>query len=116
MNEYSDYILELYRNPVYKQRLPNPTYTAEATNLSCGDSILLDLELTDDTITAVGWAGDGCAISQAGMSILADKLVGLSIAEAKSLTAAQITNEVGIKLSPRRLRCVLLGLEAVRKL
>lgn len=116
MNEYSDYILELYKNPVKKQRLMSPTQTVESINTSCGDSIIIDLLIENNIIRDIGWEGKGCAISQAGMSIIAEEIVGKTVDQTVALESAFILNSIGFSLSPKRTKCALLGLEALRKL
>lgn len=116
MNEYSDYILELYRNPIKKKRLQNSTHTTAYTNTSCGDMVTIDLLVNNDTIIDIGWDGSGCAISQAGMSILADQLLGKKYTDLHTIDANNILQEIGFSLSPKRTKCALIGLEALRKL
>jgi nitrogen fixation protein NifU and related proteins len=116
MSEYTDYILDLYKHPILKKRLTTPTITSNSSNASCGDTIVLDVQIDNAIISNVGWDGTGCAISQAGMSILAEELIGKTLKQAQEIDATVITNEIAIELSPRRLRCALLALEAVRNL
>jgi nitrogen fixation NifU-like protein len=47
-------------------------------NPTCGDEITLQLQLDGDTITTLGWEGQGCAISQASASLLSDLAPGLT--------------------------------------
>ncbi len=47
-------------------------------NPVCGDEITLRACVNEGMITALTWEGDGCAISQASASILADLAPGLS--------------------------------------
>ena len=79
MDLYAENILDHYRHPRGKNRLEKPTVTHNETNVSCGDSLTVDLIVDDGKITDIGWDGTGCAISQAGMSILTEELEGSTL-------------------------------------
>ena len=113
MDLYAENILEHYRNPRSKKRLKKATASREEVNASCGDSIVLDLSLKGKRIEHVGWEGAGCAISQAGMSMLAEEIVGKTMEEALSLPPKFLQNLLGVPISTRRLKCALLPLLAL---
>ncbi len=52
-------------------------------NPTCGDEIRLRVRLDGDAVDALGWEGQGCSISQASASVLAEQAPGLSVAEAR---------------------------------
>ncbi|ROR66101.1 Fe-S cluster assembly sulfur transfer protein SufU [Agrococcus jenensis] len=51
-------------------------------NPTCGDEIRLRVRLDGDAVDALGWEGQGCSISQASASVLAEQAPGLTVAEA----------------------------------
>ncbi|ERG63846.1 hypothetical protein L332_05090 [Agrococcus pavilionensis RW1] len=53
-------------------------------NPTCGDEIRLRVRLDGETVDAVGWEGQGCSISQASASVLAEDVPGLTAAGARS--------------------------------
>ena len=55
-------------------------------NPSCGDDIKLFLKLADGVIDDASFTGDGCAISQASVSIMIDLVRGKTLQEAKELS------------------------------
>lgn len=114
MDLYAENILEHYRRPRSKTPLSAPTVTHGERNASCGDDLTLSLLLKDGTIAGVGWDGQGCAISQAGMSILSEKLIGLPVAEAAALTPATMLEWLGVPVGPRRQKCALLALHGLK--
>ncbi len=114
MDLYAENILDHYRHPRSKGRLPSPTVTREEVNLSCGDQLTLDLVITNDHIESIGWEGSGCAISQVAMSLLSEELVGKSVAEAEALTKEDIYKMLGVPIGPRRVKCALLCLSALQ--
>jgi len=52
-------------------------------NPTCGDEIRLRVRLDGDAVDALGWEGQGCSISQASASVLAEQAPGLTVAEAR---------------------------------
>lgn len=60
--------------------------TSHQHNPLCGDEITLRLRLEgDDVIRDVTWEGNGCSISQASASMLAELVDGMPRAEASAL-------------------------------
>lgn len=114
MDLYAEHILDHSRSPRGKGALP--AFDAEHTELnpSCGDTIHLQLSVADGVITACAWEGEGCAISQAGMSILWENLVSMRVEDIAVMTPKQILAELGVPVGPRRLKCALLALHTVQ--
>ncbi len=52
-------------------------------NPACGDEIRLRIRVRDGAVDALGWEGQGCSISQASASVLAEQAPGLSVADAR---------------------------------
>lgn len=113
MDAYADAILELYKHPIYKERLANPTVSCTKVNTSCGDTITADVVIKNNVITAIGWDGTGCAISQANMSLLADNLIGKTITEVLTMSEQAVIEQLEITISVRRSKCALLGWQVV---
>jgi len=67
-----------------------------------------------DTIDEVKFSGRGCAISQAATSMLTEMVKGRSAAEVASLPRDELLEEIGIPLTPVRLKCALLGLSTLK--
>ncbi len=112
---YREFILEHYRNPQNYGTLEAPTFEAEGQNPLCGDELHVQVEVDDeDRITQVRFTGQGCAISQASMSILSEELPGKTLDEVAAMSREDVTELVGIELTPVRLKCALLGLVVVK--
>ena len=87
-------INELYSQTIKEHNLyhHNRHLLEEATiempgkNPSCGDDIKLFLKLADGVIEDASFTGDGCAISQASVSIMIDLVRGKTLEEAKELS------------------------------
>jgi nitrogen fixation protein NifU and related proteins len=129
---YQEIILDHYRNPLHKG-LREP-YEAEVhhVNPSCGDEITLRVHLdgtTDEaTVVDVSYDGQGCSISQASASVMADLVIGKTVKEAmivgeeflalmQSRGAGEPDEDVledavafvGVSKYPARIKCALLG-------
>lgn len=86
LNElYTEVITEYSRSKKHRHPLENPSVTMRGVNPSCGDDISLSLDIKDGTINQVAFTGEGCAISQASTSIMADLMEGKTLSEAKRL-------------------------------
>lgn len=116
MNLYQEEILEHYRHPHHKKRLESPTASFEAVNPLCGDKLGVDVEVEDGVIKDFGFWGDGCAISQASMSMLSDQIVGKQMKEVIRIGENDILNMLGVPIGPNRMKCALLSLKVLEQL
>jgi nitrogen fixation NifU-like protein len=112
---YQDLILDHYRNPRNHGRLEHRTHHAKARNPTCGDELTMDIKVKNDKLEAVRFEGVGCAISQASASLLTEAIVGMKVDDVRALGPDFIFKFLGISLSPGRIKCGLLPLEAVQK-
>lgn len=114
---YRENILDHYRNPRNFGFLNKYDATWQESNLFCGDKIGMQvkLKIKDRIIDKISFYGEGCAISQAAASMLTEKVKGKSLREAGLLRVKDITNLLGVQLSPLRLKCALLPWEVLQK-
>ena len=117
MNDlYTEIILDHYKNPHNHGRLKDASLSIEEDNPTCGDKIQLDIKINKKGIVEkIAFTGQGCAISQASMSMLSDKLKGKSIKEIKETSNEDIFKMLKVEISPGRAKCALLGLIAAKK-
>jgi nitrogen fixation NifU-like protein len=85
---YRELILDHYKRPHHRDKLPSPDVTAEGFNPVCGDEIEMELDFEGDRLAAIGVRGRGCSISQASASMMSDVVEGKSIAEIRGLSDA----------------------------
>jgi len=111
---YAENILDHFKHPRNTGSLTAPTITHREENLSCGDDLTLSLLIEDDTIKSLAWHGEGCAISQAAMSLLSEGLIGLAVSDAEALTKEKILEILGVPVGPSRLKCALLCLHTLK--
>ena len=107
--DYREYILDHYRNPRNYGKLEHPDVHAEDSNPLCGDQVSMDLQIAGDHVTEVRFRGRGCAISQASASMLTEMALGHTRDEARAITRETMLEELGVPLSPARVKCALLG-------
>jgi nitrogen fixation protein NifU and related proteins len=111
---YREYILDHYKNPRNFGRLESPTLSHEEDNPLCGDVVGIDLQLKDGNIEEVRFHGRGCAISQASASLLTERLKGISLDEARKISKEDVFEDLGIDISPARIKCALLSLKVLK--
>ncbi len=111
---YRDFILDHYRNPRNAGTMEAPDATFEDNNPLCGDKIRMDIKLRDGVVSDIKFRGRGCAISQASASLLTESVVGKTLAEVSKIGKEEVLENLGIKISPVRLKCALLGLKVLK--
>jgi nitrogen fixation NifU-like protein len=125
---YQEIILDHYRNPLHKG-LREP-FDAEVhhVNPTCGDEVTLRVKVVDGVVTDVSYDGQGCSISQASTSVMADLVIGGTVADGLAkqeefLALMQSKGEgdpdedlledavafAGVSKYPARVKCALLG-------
>jgi nitrogen fixation NifU-like protein len=111
---YREFILDHFRNPRNFGRLDSADISHEEHNPLCGDVVGMDFKVEDGTIADVRFHGRGCAISQASASLLTERLKGLRLDEAREISRDDVLEELGIQISPARLKCALLPLKVLK--
>jgi nitrogen fixation NifU-like protein len=112
---YREVILDHYKTPRNHGILDPNDAVAEGQNPLCGDEVTVSVRFGDgDVIERVGFEGRGCAISQAATSMLTDLVKGRSAEEVAVMQKEELLEEIGIPLSPVRLKCALLGMGVLK--
>ena len=111
---YRENILDHYRNPRNHGHLEHPTATAEGVNPLCGDELAVELEIDDGVVQDVRFNGRGCAISQAAASMISDAIKGKTVEQVAALGREDVLDELGIPLTPIRLKCALLSVSVLK--
>ncbi len=107
---YQDHILDHYEDPFHRGQCPQCTHAHEDNNPLCGDVIRMELQIDDQgAMKEVYFNGDGCCISQAAASMLAEKFNGKHVDEVKKFTAKDMLRLFGARLTPNRQKCCLLS-------
>ena len=112
---YKEYILDHYRNPRNFGHLERVDATAEDLNPLCGDTIKMELALDGEgRVEDVKFSGRGCAISQASASMLTESVKGMKLEDVARLPQDAVLENVGIGISPTRMKCAMLGLKVLK--
>jgi len=111
---YREVILDHYKNPRGHGVIESADAQAEGQNPLCGDEVAIFVALDGDKIEDVRFRGRGCAISQAATSMLVEMVRGRTVDEVASMPRDELLEEVGIPLTPVRLKCALLGLGVLK--
>ncbi|MFH1713520.1 MAG: iron-sulfur cluster assembly scaffold protein [Candidatus Jacksonbacteria bacterium] len=115
MNIYRQKILDHFKNPRNTGEILNADFCSQLDNPLCGDMIEAFLNVKDSKIKDIKFKTQGCAIAIAAMSMLSEKVKGMSVKQALALDQKDILNLLGISLSPARIKCGMLGLLAIKK-
>ncbi|HEY3863581.1 MAG TPA: SUF system NifU family Fe-S cluster assembly protein [Verrucomicrobiae bacterium] len=130
LNElYQQVILDHSRKPRHFHVLPEANRTAEGNNPLCGDHYTVYLRLEDGIIRDISFQGEGCAISKAAASMMADQLKGKTAGDARAyftqyqsmVTTGKMDETAmgklcafaGVSHFPARVKCAILPWHAM---
>jgi nitrogen fixation NifU-like protein len=139
---YQQLILEHAKTPHGKGLLAGGAGESFQVNPTCGDEVRLRVHLAADptgpagpVVERVSWDGQGCSISQASLSVMAELVEGAPMAKAEELgetfrelmhsrgkgldeaaedALGDATAFTGVSQYPARIKCALLGWAALR--
>jgi nitrogen fixation NifU-like protein len=111
---YRENILDHYKNPRNHGHIDHPSAVAEGVNPLCGDELSVELKVEDGIVTDVRYNGRGCAISQASASMLSDVVMGKPLDKLAGISKEDVLEELGIPLSPIRLKCAMLSVGVLK--
>lgn len=114
MDLYRANILDHYKHPRNFGHLEGADVRQTEENPSCGDKIVMEVKYNNKIID-IRFSGVGCAINQASASMLTEKVKGMNREEVMQLQLKDIELMLGTSLTPSRIKCALLPLEALQK-
>ena len=112
---YHEMIVDYSRNPVNYGEIEDHDVTFHDANPLCGDSIDIDMKISDNTVTDIKFHGKGCAICMACSSVLTEITKGKSLDEVRSIEKNDVLGELGLEhLQAVRIKCALLSLKVLK--
>ncbi|MFA4936749.1 MAG: SUF system NifU family Fe-S cluster assembly protein [Patescibacteria group bacterium] len=115
MDLYQANILDHYKHPRHKGKLKNATVLGEHNVPSCGDSLIIELQIDRGKIIDAAFNGEGCVLSQASASILLDEIIGKTVTQVLTWDKKKILDLLNIEIGPNRQKCATLSLDALKQ-
>jgi nitrogen fixation NifU-like protein len=103
---YQEVILDHNRKPRNWGAVADATHHAEGLNPLCGDRLQLTVRLKDETVDAIAFEGESCAICKASASMMTAAVKGRSRADAEQLSQEfrdMATGKLDVKVQPHHL-------------
>ncbi len=127
---HKEIVLDHYRRPRNRGELPGADLEEHLLNPLCGDEVTVYALFDGDRVADVKFSGRGCSISQASASMMSERIMGKSRAEAKAeishFKAMMVGEEEfpqmddlaalkGVIQYPSRIKCATLAWTAFQK-
>jgi len=138
---YQQLILDHAKHPAHRGAQEAYDVEVHHVNPTCGDEVTLRVRVDDGNIAELTWTGQGCSISQASASVMAQAVTGRPVDQALELSSefrelmdsrGELTGDwaqraddeddplgdavafVGVARYPARIKCALLGWSAMK--
>ena len=96
MWNYSEKMMDHFRNPRNVGTIEKPDGTATVGSLACGDALKFQFKLgSDGKIAEAKFQTFGCASAIASSSALTEMVIGKTLEEAKKITNKEIADYLG---------------------
>ena len=82
---YSDKILQMAAQPIYRERLVEPDASATKRSPLCGSAITVDIVVKGGFITHYGQDVRACALGQASSTIVGKAIIGCSLTKVRKV-------------------------------
>lgn len=113
MSQYSDKVMEHFRNPRNVGEMENPDGIGHVGNPVCGDIMELYIKVKDDIIVDAKFKTFGCGAAIATSSMVTEMVKGKSIKDALEISNKAVAEALG-GLPPVKLHCSVLAEQALK--
>ena len=111
---YIENLLDYYQNPRNKGRIEDATVSVSGGNPGCGDVVTMYVTIEEGVAKQIHFEGQGCTISQAGASMVAEKYEGQPLEEIEASTTDDMIDEMGREVVVSRIRCASVGIGTLK--
>lgn len=130
---YRQVIMDHYKYPRNRGSLEGDGLTVELNNPTCGDRILLQLQVEDGKVKDIKFEGEGCSISMSSASMMTQAIKGKPVEDALEMSnlfskmmmgeeidpgdleLGDIEALQGVSQFPARIKCATLAWQAMEK-
>ncbi|MCD6452404.1 MAG: Fe-S cluster assembly scaffold protein NifU [Acidobacteria bacterium] len=113
VGDYSEKVLEHYRNPRNVGEIENPDGVGVVGNPACGDVMKLTIKVKDGKIVDVKFKTFGCAAAIATSSMVTELVKGKTLDEALKISNRTVAEALG-GLPPIKMHCSVLAEDALK--
>ena len=114
MFDYSEKLMDHFKNPRHHGRMENPDGVGKEGNPRCGDVMELYIKVKDNKITDIKFLTFGCVAAIGISSILTEVALGKTLQEAENITTEDLIKVVG-EIPPIKYHCSVLGIQALQQ-
>ena len=112
MWDYSEKVMDHYRNPRNVGTIDDADAIGSAGSLTCGDQLKIYLKIKDNIVTDAKFQTFGCGSAIASSSLVTEWVKGKTLDEAQEIKNSQIAEELA--LPPVKIHCSILAEDAIK--
>jgi len=110
--DYTEKVMEHFRNPRNMGVMENPDGVGEVGNPACGDVMTVQIKVKDNRISDIKFQTFGCIAAIATSSMITELAKGKTLDEAMKITRNDVAGELG-GLPPIKMHCSNLAADAL---